>query len=63
MWPTNEQKIYGETPPWYNGLLTEELTVSLPEELEKSTRNQSENHEWFKNRTNQITVVERNKLE
>ena len=45
MWPTNEQKIYGETPPWYNGLLTEELTVSLPEELEKSTRNQSENPE------------------
>ena len=37
-------------------LPADEVTVSMPEELEKCTRNQSENPDWYKNRTNRITV-------
>lgn len=49
-------------PPWYNDLLTEELTVPKPEELEKSTRNQSENPEWFKHRSNRITASQMHRV-
>lgn len=43
-------------PPCYNDLLTQELIIPRPQELEKSTRNQSQNPECFKYRAIRITL-------
>lgn len=49
-------------PPWYNDLLTQELIIPRPQELEKSTRNQSQNPEWFKYRAIRITASQMHRI-
>lgn len=49
-------------PPWYKELLTEELILSNPEDIEKTTRNQYENPVWFKYRANRITASQMHRV-
>lgn len=79
MWSTIEQRdinvlwkhyvstsIKGKITPMVQSLLTQELTPG-PQGLEKSTRNQSQNTEWFKYRASRTIafqmhrIVKRNK--